>query len=159
MAERSLCIFKAADSSQITRYADPSLRTFLLSYQEMFSAMQTVFLNSASALQELMQDRCVMENGFRITLDPEDAEKLRRQAELPDREDILLLTGKQDHLPRNWTIILFASGELMILPNWGSRFIISIRSPEMYQAFSAWFDVDREIALVLKKLQIRQRQT
>ena len=156
MAQHALCIFQVADRDQITRYADASLREFLLSYKEMFTQMQSVFLNFYSAVQEFLLDRRVMENGFTLVLDPEDVEKICRQAENPDRDDILLLTGGQDHLPGNWAFALFSSGELMILPNWDCRWIISIRSQELFHAFSVWFDVNREMTLVLRKLRLLQ---
>lgn len=152
MAERSLCIFKTADSSQISRYADPETREFLLSYRKLFLQMQSIFLNSSSAVRQLSQECCIMENGIRIMLDPEDAEKLRRAAEESDREDLLLLTGEQDHLPQNWTFSLFSTGELVILPNWDYQWILSIHNRELTHAFSIWFDCSLETALVRKKL-------
>ena len=152
MAERRLCIFKVIDQKLIERYTDPAVHEFLQSYLVRLRQMQSVSLNSASALQEFRTDHSLLENGIRITIDPGDAEQICRYAELPETQDIQLLRGDQDHLPHNWTFVLFSTGELMILPNWDCHQIISIRDQQIYHAFSAWFEVSREIALIMEKL-------
>ena len=91
MVERRLCIFKVVNDDLINRYADESIRELLQSYLSMFQRMQSVFLNSASALQEFRKDHSVMENGIEITIDPEDAEKLCQYAGTSEVKDILLL--------------------------------------------------------------------
>lgn len=154
MVERRLCIFKVVNDDLINRYADESIRELLQSYLSMFQRMQSVFLNSASALQEFRKDHSVMENGIEITIDPEDAEKLCQYAGTSEVKDILLLHDEQDHLPRNWTFALFSTGELMILPNWDYHQIISIRDPKIYHAFSVWFDVNHDLAVVREKLTV-----
>lgn len=150
MAERRLCIFKVVDEDLISRYAAPELRELLQSYLSAFQKMQTSFLNSASALQEFGKDHSVMENGIRIRIDPLDAAELCKKAESSD--DILLLQDAQDHLPGNWTFVLFSTGELMILPNWNCSQIISIHDPQLCHAFSAWFDASHEMARIRKGL-------
>lgn len=154
LAERRICIFKVAGKEQIARYADPSIRDFLLSYRDMFCAINSSFLHSAAALSAFAKKPVLEENGIRVRVDAADAEKIREHALSPERQDILFLAGEEDILPRNWTFALFSTGELMILPNWDYHLIISIRNEEICHAFSAWFEVSREIALVRKKLDI-----
>ena len=150
MAERGLCMFKVCDAEMIRRYAQPELHELLASYLSEFQKMQSVFLNSSSAMQGFIQDHSVMENGIRISIDPLDAAKLCHKAESAD--DILLLQDAQDHLPGNWTFVLFSTGELMILPNWNCSQIISIHDPQLCHAFSAWFDVNHDMAMIRKEL-------
>lgn len=148
MAERRPCIFKLVTEAEINHYTDETLKKILIPYLSMFNKMNSLFLDSSSALEEFKADHSVMENGIKIDISPSDAEEICKRAESASEDDILLLHGEQDHLPKNYTFALFSTEELMILPNYGYKHIISIKNPALYHTFSAWFEVNKEMAII-----------